>query len=268
MRYVSLIPFADDNRAFQDMPDIFCTSQEFLDFGSGDYEEHAILLCNYFNFIDQGKRNIKSYLVFGMGYPEGYTSYVLRRNIQTNSVELWNAVSGEGYYFPAFEKPRCCSCWALFGTRYTKPYDDPKCPLKEIGCIVSEDNVYVNLQENADPAGMSFNLENKKCWKPFLTPKALENFFSRAVGGVRTVNPENLDYTDLETHLRQQLEEEVELYIAQMFESERASFRQDRRPLRTLWRNNLRDKLRAVLVQLEQFKFKMRNGATDVRPLF
>lgn len=35
------------------MPDLACTSQEFLDLGMGDSEEHAILLCNYFNFIDK-----------------------------------------------------------------------------------------------------------------------------------------------------------------------------------------------------------------------
>jgi len=34
------------------MPDLACNSQEFLDLGMGDSEEHAILLCNYFNFID------------------------------------------------------------------------------------------------------------------------------------------------------------------------------------------------------------------------
>jgi coiled-coil and C2 domain-containing protein 2A len=34
------------------MPDLFCNSQEFLDLGAGDFEEHAILLCNYFNYID------------------------------------------------------------------------------------------------------------------------------------------------------------------------------------------------------------------------
>lgn len=52
-RYVSLIPFIEDNKVYQDMPDLFCTSQEFLDLGAGDYEEHAILLCNYFNYIDK-----------------------------------------------------------------------------------------------------------------------------------------------------------------------------------------------------------------------
>ena len=34
-------------------------------------EEHAILLCNYFNFLDQDigaeNRDIKSYLIYGKG---------------------------------------------------------------------------------------------------------------------------------------------------------------------------------------------------------
>lgn len=81
-RFVSMIPFIEDNRAFEDLPDLFCTSQEFIDLGAGDYEEHAILLCNYFNFIDtaQGRPNFKSYLVIGKGMPEGYTAYVMRRD--------------------------------------------------------------------------------------------------------------------------------------------------------------------------------------------
>lgn len=42
------------------MPDLYCDSQEFIDLGAGDYEEHAILLCNFFNFIDraQGRPNV------------------------------------------------------------------------------------------------------------------------------------------------------------------------------------------------------------------
>ena len=43
-RFVSLIPFIEDNKAFEDMPDLWCTSQEFIDFNGGDYEEHAIFL--------------------------------------------------------------------------------------------------------------------------------------------------------------------------------------------------------------------------------
>lgn len=44
-RFVSLIPFLDDNSAFGgEFTDMWCTSQEFIDFNGGDYEEHAILL--------------------------------------------------------------------------------------------------------------------------------------------------------------------------------------------------------------------------------
>ena len=50
--FVSLIPFVNDSHAFEHLPDLWCTSQEFLDLGYGGYEEHAILLCNYFNHID------------------------------------------------------------------------------------------------------------------------------------------------------------------------------------------------------------------------
>jgi coiled-coil and C2 domain-containing protein 2A len=82
-RFVQLIPFIEDNRAFEDLPDLWCTSQEFLDLGGGDYEEHSILLCNYFNYIDEIQKKSetnynKSYLILGKGMPEGYTTYVMR----------------------------------------------------------------------------------------------------------------------------------------------------------------------------------------------
>ena len=53
-RFISMIPYVADMNMFNvsDMPDMFCTSQEFLDLGGGDHEEHAILLCNYFKYID------------------------------------------------------------------------------------------------------------------------------------------------------------------------------------------------------------------------
>jgi len=53
-RFVSMIPYVEDLGFFgAEMPDLFSTSQEFLDLGGGDYEEHAILLCNYFAYIDR-----------------------------------------------------------------------------------------------------------------------------------------------------------------------------------------------------------------------
>ena len=55
-RYVELIPFIEENQTWdyaEEMPDCWTTDNEFLTLGFGDYEEHAVLLCNYFNYIDQ-----------------------------------------------------------------------------------------------------------------------------------------------------------------------------------------------------------------------
>ena len=51
-RFVSMIPYIEDLRMFQDLPDLWTTSQEFFDLGGGDYEEHAIVLANYFRYVD------------------------------------------------------------------------------------------------------------------------------------------------------------------------------------------------------------------------
>ncbi|KAG6958501.1 hypothetical protein JG687_00009344, partial [Phytophthora cactorum] len=48
VRYVSLIPFLDDWLAFDGDKDVWSTTQEFLNMGAGDHEEHAVLLANYF----------------------------------------------------------------------------------------------------------------------------------------------------------------------------------------------------------------------------
>lgn len=99
---MSLIPIIEDNQSFSgSLPDLWCTSQEFLDLGAGDVEEHAILLCNFFNFIDQdqGRVDIESYVVLGLGYPEGRTAYVMRRDKKSGHVELWNPMRGEAYFY-------------------------------------------------------------------------------------------------------------------------------------------------------------------------
>jgi coiled-coil and C2 domain-containing protein 2A len=51
-RYVSLIPYRTDSIVYDSLPDMWTTCQEFLDLRAGGHEEHAILLCNYFNWID------------------------------------------------------------------------------------------------------------------------------------------------------------------------------------------------------------------------
>ena len=107
-RFVSLIPFVEDIRLFEDLPNVYCTVQEFLDLGGGDYEEHAILLCNYFNYIDNSESNdgnkCESFLVYGTGMPEGHTVYVMRKfkfpkmsnnlSSEKGNIELWCPITG------------------------------------------------------------------------------------------------------------------------------------------------------------------------------
>jgi len=38
-------------------------------------------------------------LVLGLGYPEGRTAYVMRRNKENNHAELWNPLRGEAYFY-------------------------------------------------------------------------------------------------------------------------------------------------------------------------
>lgn len=101
-RFVSLIPFKQDGESFNNLPDVFETCQEFLDLRGGDGEEHAILLCNYFNFIDEelGFKNHKSMLLLGKAIPEGNSFYVLRLNTETKKAEIWNPCTGECYSMP------------------------------------------------------------------------------------------------------------------------------------------------------------------------
>ena len=48
-------------------------------------EDHGILLCNFFKYIDKraNRNNIESYLVLGKAFPYGKSIFVLRRNTDT-----------------------------------------------------------------------------------------------------------------------------------------------------------------------------------------
>ena len=124
-RYVALIPFIEDNQAFDDleeMPDCWCTDNEFLTLGFGDYEEHAVLLCNYFNYVDQQqKTGCVSYLALGDAHPEGMTIYVMRISQDNKQVEFWNAKTGDCFYFDKTIEENKFLCLTVSKTfKYTK----------------------------------------------------------------------------------------------------------------------------------------------------
>ena len=172
-RFVALIPFVEDCQTFNDdISNCHFTDDQFLSLGFGDYEEHAILLCNYFNYIDkmQGK-DVTSYLALGRAYPEGLTTYVVRISNTTPDVEIWNAKNGECYYFDKRYRETkflCFNVFKSFGNSKAMGADD-MCEMKEIGCLISDSNIFVNIQEYVDPGQLEFNLKDEKKWMPFLT---------------------------------------------------------------------------------------------------
>ena len=172
-RFVALIPFLDDCQAFMDdFTDYYCTDEQFLSLGFGDYEEHAILLCNYFNYIDKAQgKDVTSYLALGRAYPEGLTTFVVRISNSTPDIEIWNAKTGHCYYFDKRYRETKFLCFSViksFGNSKANGSDE-LCELKEIGSLISESNIYVNIQEFVDPGLIAFDLNNQEMWMPFLT---------------------------------------------------------------------------------------------------
>eukprot|EP01022_Parablepharisma_sp_SALTPOND_P033088 TRINITY_DN88170_c2_g1_i1.p1 TRINITY_DN88170_c2_g1~~TRINITY_DN88170_c2_g1_i1.p1 ORF type:complete len:1162 (-),score=130.16 TRINITY_DN88170_c2_g1_i1:2098-5583(-) len=258
--FVSLIPFIADTQAFNELPDMWCTSQEFIDMGAGDYEEHAVLLCNYFNYIDKAQKrtDYETYLALGKGIPEGVSCYTLRRNKKTNHVEIWNPVTGEVYFFGNETYQRSCLCIPCpQGERVSD--HDASCPLKEIGCIVSADNVYINLQPSGDPSSTLFNLDNTSYWMPFLSETSRAKYFPN---GIETVQEKELTYVETPPQLTEELETKIQNFIAQEFEKARGTRTKTRRPMRTRWKRDVSE-FRFSLMSLEQHKMNIRTGGRN-----
>uniref|UniRef100_A0A8C8LP92 C2 domain-containing protein n=1 Tax=Oncorhynchus tshawytscha TaxID=74940 RepID=A0A8C8LP92_ONCTS len=172
-RYVSLIPSMPDSVSFAGVCDLWSTCDQFLTLLAGDEEEHAVLLCNY--FLSMGK---KAWLIIGSAIPEGPTAYVL--TYEQSRYLIWNPSSGQ----------------------YYGQYDS-FCPLQTVGCLVSADNVWFNIQVYTSPLRMSFDVTKAKHWKPF---------FSRAFPnpGLSSVQPEELVYQRTDKAVAAELQDRVE----------------------------------------------------------
>ena len=100
-------------------------NQQLLDLRGGDFEEH------FFTYLDEFYQK-SSYIKIGV--PEGKTIYVLRRNLRSNEVEIWNACLGEPYYYGTKEYVTKFLCMTISrGLRSEINEYETFCPLQEIG---------------------------------------------------------------------------------------------------------------------------------------
>ena len=256
-RYVSLIPFIEENQTWdyaEEMPDCWTTDNQFLDLGFGDYEEHAVLLCNYFNYIDQKqKTGCVSYLCLGDAHPEGSTVYVIRLTPDFKEVEFWNAKTGDCYYF---EK-------TLVDTKFlfipmSSQYKNSKfnsnriCPLKSVGAIITFDNILINNQDETDPGLIDFDLNNQAFWIPFLTDEARNRYFPE---GIKTVQ-KPIEYSDPSEKEALDLKESIRDYLKRIIQEERAkTMGSGDRPLRTQGLDRKNPNIERILERYETLNF-------------
>ncbi|CAM9149740.1 unnamed protein product, partial [Hapterophycus canaliculatus] len=166
--YVRLLPFLEDWQMFEGVDDMWCTSQQFLDILAGDDEEHAILLHNYILHLIMAKEEISGanrrppgrsglrtevYIVSGRAVPEGKTVYVmvqeLNRYGEPRTTAIWKPSTSEG-----------------FDAR------DVRCPLVDIACVASQENVWACLHRNVRPCDLNLDLFDRKTWAPFFSSPA------------------------------------------------------------------------------------------------
>ncbi|XP_075730472.1 coiled-coil and C2 domain containing 2A [Rhipicephalus microplus] len=190
-RFVSLIPMLSDSVLFPGLCDIWSTCDQFLHVLTGDEEEHALLLCNYFLHL-----GAEAYLLLGSGIPEGQTAYVLTRNASRGrDVRIWNAVTGRSY-------------------SVTDSYG----PLQSVGCLVGVDNIWANVQKHEHPSRLSYNLSKSSHWKPFFAK-------GKVPPTLDSVQPSELSYEPTDPSYVSRLQQKIEYALKESVMKWRKRFR-------------------------------------------
>ncbi|KAJ3274699.1 Coiled-coil and C2 domain-containing protein 2A [Terramyces sp. JEL0728] len=147
LRFVSMVPFLPNRSVFAMTCHLWATTDQILTIGAADAIEHAILLCNYLQYLDY-----KAWVVLGNGILEGKTAAVLVRqenidlplNEQKAIYRLYHSMTGKAFYI-----------------------DDKLFPMMEIDLIFNHENIWLNIQPEYSPDKIKYNLSDTSCWKPF-----------------------------------------------------------------------------------------------------
>jgi coiled-coil and C2 domain-containing protein 2A len=177
IRFVSMIPNVSDAAVFDTEGDVWCTSQEFLNLGGGDEEEHAILLCNLVR-----SQGIDAYVALGFDLVNGTTAFVVTRS--AGKIALIDPLTG-----------------TLWSSR------DRFCSLYSVGVVFNHENVWANLQDGAEPYRIDWNLHDKSKWFPFFTPEF-------PMTALESPQEEHLQYKPIDESKARRLERQLEYEIA------------------------------------------------------
>lgn len=137
---------------------------------------------------------------------------------------------------------------------------DSKCPLTSVGCVITEENCYSNVQKFEDPSMIDFNLDNPKLWKPLFDNKYFEQ--NPEMKQIESYQPDII-YFDIRKDT-EDLEKQIYKYITTNFEKLRLGINNDRMKKRTTnWNIEAGRKLSQVLMECEMYMFQARQGATN-----
>lgn len=91
----------------------------------------------------------------------------MRKHNKTHDIEIWNAKTGDCFYFNREYEITKLFCFNV-NKHFAFQRNELICQLKEVGCLVSDQNIYINIQDSTDPSLLEYNLEDTSCWLPFL----------------------------------------------------------------------------------------------------
>uniref|UniRef100_A0A7S3JSC9 C2 domain-containing protein n=1 Tax=Aureoumbra lagunensis TaxID=44058 RepID=A0A7S3JSC9_9STRA len=157
--FVSMIPLLTHHGSYSiDTFDLWRTSQDFLNTGTGGWAEHAVLLHNYFAWMQNFTRpkvDYDLYLVVGWDISSGRVLYVMQKPKKVAesilSIRFWNPQTGYMYTMK------------------------DQCPLTSISCLLATDNIYVNIQCQTIPVKLSFELSDINSWQSLFQKRNIDS---------------------------------------------------------------------------------------------
>lgn len=158
--FVALVPFCHDWHIDAKKEDMWCTSEELFKLLAGDWEEHAILLCNYMLWLEQerggdGGRSAV-YVALGQAVPQGSCCFVVRIAKPGGRVEIWDPTTARRF-----------------------DSKDRDAPLKTISSLLGRSdasdekttNFWANVQTETAPWLISYDVSNANAWTPLRSPR-------------------------------------------------------------------------------------------------
>ncbi|KAL0871585.1 hypothetical protein ABMA27_004117 [Loxostege sticticalis] len=238
LRYVSLIPMYEETESHV----VTLMGVELLKVLIGSPLDHTILLASYFLYL-----GIKCWVIVGQGLPRGQSSYVLtqydlatRRDVQVTD-QLFKRGGflnkNDGYLWNVYD--------ATTGERFE--IRDVSCPLKTVDYVFNNENIWLNVQNTQDCAGVSFDFTKSSNWLPV---------FNRTIFVMKQplVNEASLYSAPADvTAFRETLEAKI-----------KAKVQKWRPQLKTIWNRYCSSLLREVLPHWEYWTF----NPSEPRPGF